>query len=256
MLCLSNWLSLVAHDILKYFFPAGATVLATQFLFRRVLAGRKIQGVVAGRRQTLREIGWSLLSATIFASISLLAVFGFSEFGWNQLYFDIASYGWSYTVLALIAMIIVHDTYFYWLHRLLHVPLVLQFTHRLHHRSRTPTPWTAYSFDPIEALLQVAFAPLWIMLVPTHPLVLLGLEPSIWWCATSSAIAASRFFHAPWRGAPGSVGSPVSPITTCITRMRAGISASILPGGIAGWAPSIRSIYSVSRASRPRLVTD
>lgn len=173
MLCLSTWLSFVAHDILKYLLPAGTAALVLQVLFYRMIARRRIQPAVAGRRQILREIGWSLLSATIFATTSLLAVFGIAEGGWNRLYFDIASYGWAYAGLTLLAMIVAHDAYFYWLHRLLHLPGVLRFTHRLHHRSRTPTPWTAYSFDPIEAFLQVAFAPLWILLVPTHPLVLL-----------------------------------------------------------------------------------
>ena len=125
------------------------------------------------RGQIAREVSWSVVSATIFASVSMVGVFGLAELGWNRLYLDTAAYGWGYTGLSLIAMIIAHDAYFYWLHRLLHVPAVLRITHRLHHRSRTPTPWAAYSFDPMEAALQVAFAPLWVLVVPIHPLVLL-----------------------------------------------------------------------------------
>ncbi len=173
MFCLSSWLGFISHDVLKYLISAGTMVLVTHVLLTRFVSARKIQRAQPDRRQITREIGWSVVSAVIFGSVSLGGVFGLAELGWNRLYLDIAAYGWGYAGLCLLAMIIAHDAYFYWLHRLLHVPLVLRFTHRLHHRSRTPTPWAAYSFDPIEAVLQVAFAPLWAVIVPVHPLVLL-----------------------------------------------------------------------------------
>ena len=38
----------------------------------------------------------------------------------------------------------------------------------LHHLSRTPTPWAAYSFSIPEAIVQGAFVPLFLAFVPMH----------------------------------------------------------------------------------------
>ena len=46
--------------------------------------------------------------------------------------------------------------------------------HRTHHLSRTPTPWTAYSFALPEAVVHCAFVPLFLLVVPMHGLGLLA----------------------------------------------------------------------------------
>ncbi len=173
MFDLVSWFGFVTHDILKYLIPASAMIFVTRILFARAITGLRIQKNEAGRTQMMREICWSLLSAMIFASISMVGIMGLATIGLNRIYFDITVHGWGYLVVSLVIMIITHDTYFYWLHRLMHIPRVLRFTHRLHHRSRTPTPWAAYCFDPVEAVLQVAFVPLLALMLPLHPLVLL-----------------------------------------------------------------------------------
>ena len=40
--------------------------------------------------------------------------------------------------------------------------------HGLHHASRHPTPWAAYAFHPVEAVVQAAFLPLFLLAVPVH----------------------------------------------------------------------------------------
>jgi hypothetical protein len=37
-----------------------------------------------------------------------------------------------------------------------------------HHRSNSPSPFTAYSFDLGEAAINALFVPLWMLLVPTQ----------------------------------------------------------------------------------------
>lgn len=169
----STWVGFVSHDILKYLIPAGAVFFATRVVLAKALSSRKIQAIQANRRQIFREIGWSLLSATIFASVSMLGIMGLATLGINKIYTDTSDYGWAYLLFSLLAMIVAHDGYFYWTHRLMHIPSVLRVTHLLHHRSRVTTPWTAYSFDPIEAVVQVAFAPLFALFIPLHPIALL-----------------------------------------------------------------------------------
>ncbi len=64
-------------------------------------------------------------------------------------------------------MFLLHDTWFYWTHRLLHLPW-LAHHHRHHHASRSPTPWTAYTFGPLEAVFQSSFVPLVLFVLPLH----------------------------------------------------------------------------------------
>jgi sterol desaturase/sphingolipid hydroxylase (fatty acid hydroxylase superfamily) len=45
--------------------------------------------------------------------------------------------------------------------------------HKIHHQSIVASPWTAFSFHPIEGVLQAVFLPLMLLIVPIHPSVLL-----------------------------------------------------------------------------------
>lgn len=71
-------------------------------------------------------------------------------------------------VLAYVgAMMLAHDAWFYWTHRLMHHRRLFRTFHRLHHRSTTPTPLAAYAFNATEAAVEAAFFVLWINVVPT-----------------------------------------------------------------------------------------
>jgi sterol desaturase/sphingolipid hydroxylase (fatty acid hydroxylase superfamily) len=76
-------------------------------------------------------------------------------------------------LLSIVLTIFVHDTYFYWTHRLMHLPRLFPFMHRAHHRSTNPTPWAAYAFDPLEAFVQAGIFPLVLFLYPIHALAFL-----------------------------------------------------------------------------------
>jgi lathosterol oxidase len=173
MFGIDRWFGFVSHDIVKYLLTAGGCYLVIYGALAARLAARRLQSTKADLRQMRREVAWSLVSATIFGTVSMLLVIGPGELGWNRMYFDLGAWGWPYAAFSLALMIVAHDAYFYWTHRLLHHPVVLRHLHRTHHLSRTPTPWTAYAFDPGEALVQAAFAPIFAALVPLHPLVLL-----------------------------------------------------------------------------------
>lgn len=173
MFDLMTWLGFVSHDITKYLLFAGFLYFGTHTLYRESRADRKIQNTLPNRHQITREISWSLLSAMIFATVSMFGVIGMADLELNKVYMEIDGYGWGYLAASLIIMIIAHDAYFYWMHRLMHFSSILRITHRIHHRSRSPTSWAAYCFDPIEATLQVMFVPLFVLFIPTHPIVLL-----------------------------------------------------------------------------------
>ena len=56
--------------------------------------------------------------------------------------------------LALFFLVPIWESfYFYWIHRLLHVPLLYRMAHALHHRNVNVGPWSGLSMHPIEHLL-------------------------------------------------------------------------------------------------------
>ena len=63
-----------------------------------------------------------------------------------------------------------HDTYFYWRHRIMHHKCFFRWMHHMHHQSRNPTPWASFSFAPWEAAVQSGIFPLTAILYPIQPL--------------------------------------------------------------------------------------
>lgn len=130
-------------------------------------AARKIQPREAKLEDYRREVVASLRTTFVF-SVTGFGMYYAHRSDWLTIYEDFAVRGPFYFAVTLIAMIIAHDTYFYWTHRAMHHPRLLRVFHLTHHKSRTPTPWAAYAFDLPEAIVMVAFVPLWAAIVPMH----------------------------------------------------------------------------------------
>lgn len=114
-----------------------------------------------------QEIGWSLLAAPIYALPAAVVIEMWQQ-GGTALYTDVHQYGLWYLPVSVAVYLALHDTYFYWTHRLMHVPRVFRVMHRVHHRSRPPTPFASFSFHPSEAALGAVFLPLAALFVPLH----------------------------------------------------------------------------------------
>jgi sterol desaturase/sphingolipid hydroxylase (fatty acid hydroxylase superfamily) len=56
----------------------------------------------------------------------------------------------------------------------MHSPRVFKYVHLGHHRSISPTPWSIYAFQPLEAVIQFTSISLIAIFVPLHPIALLA----------------------------------------------------------------------------------
>ena len=164
------WPTIFALDLLRYLIAAGSLVVVLA-LFANRLESRRIQRRRAGRRDRLREFLLSMSTVLIFSLVGFGVFYG-SRHG-VFMYYDGEVPGPFRFAVEAIVLIVLHDAYFYWMHRLMHTRVLYRHFHRLHHRSRTPTPWAAYAFAPSEALLEVAFLPLAGLFVPAHELAVL-----------------------------------------------------------------------------------
>jgi lathosterol oxidase len=162
---------IVVGDLLRYLLGAGLVFLVLWKWLAKRLAHRRISAEVPPARQLRAEFAYSMSTVLIFASVGFW-VYSRAVNGCFTVYTDVTEFGWPYTIASLLILVLLHDAYFYWTHRALHHRLLFKVVHSIHHRSRNPSPWAAYAFHPIEALIQAVFLPLALALMPAHATVL------------------------------------------------------------------------------------
>lgn len=161
-------LSVVAMTLI-----VGARYLAVSGVFTW-LTNRRQPGLYDDRRgQIRREIGWSLASAFIYAAPAGILAWGWQARGWTRIYSNIADYPLWWLPASLLLYLLLHDSWFYWTHRLMHRPAIYRRMHAVHHASRDPTAWTAMSFHPWESVTGAVLVPALVLLIPIHYAVLL-----------------------------------------------------------------------------------
>jgi len=158
-----------AFALLRYYLIAGTAF----FLFYRILSSslhrNKIQERKADRKDFRREVLNSSASALILASIAVISCSKWVQ-PYTLIYTDISEYPIWWVPVSVALCLIIHDTYFYWMHRLMHHPAIFRHTHLLHHKSTNPTPLASYSFHILEAIAEGAIVLLLVFVLPLHPL--------------------------------------------------------------------------------------
>lgn len=149
----------------RYLIAASVTFALVWVLRRTMPGARKIQKREATAADMRREVAQSAQSVFVYMIGACFLIWGRQE----GVFYDLfgVSFGIGVDLLILAAIIIAHDAYFYWAHRMMHHPRLFRHFHRAHHRSITPTPWAAYSFAMPEAAVMFLFVPLWLFFVPT-----------------------------------------------------------------------------------------
>lgn len=134
-------------------------------------AGRKLAQRPYPAAQFRREVGWSTVTTVIFAlaGAGMLVLW---QKGYTRVYTELREYPLWWLPLSLLLAMALHETAYYWLHRWMHRPAVYRLVHKVHHDSGIPSPFTAFSFHPLEGFLQALILPLILLIVPLHPAVL------------------------------------------------------------------------------------
>ena len=151
-------------DLGRYLIAASLIAALVWVLRRTRWASRKIQQREATRADFMREFGASLRTVLVYTVLAVPMVWAFRN-GYLR------EYAGAVTPLTyagyLVAVLLAHDTWFYWTHRAMHHPRLFKAFHRFHHRTVTPTAWTAYSFAIPEAALSFLFMPVFFAILPT-----------------------------------------------------------------------------------------
>lgn len=193
----------IGINFFRYFLFAGVAYFVFYVWKRKTWFYMKIQQRFPDAKDIWREIGYSLSTVLIFAGFALLIWYS-KKNGYAKIYTEIEQYGWIYWLFSLIFLIFYHDTWFYWSHRWMHSsPRIFKTFHRVHHLSHNPTPWAAFAFHPLEAVVEAIFLPIIVFIMPFHFSVI-GLF--LFWMIILNVIGhlgyeiMPRRFHQSWFG--------------------------------------------------------
>ncbi len=167
MQLLKDWFITLSQVSFLYFFIAGTVFIVLYHFCTNYFLKQKIQVKFPNKTDYYREVKFSISTILIFTIISYWCFFTFKNYN-TVIEGNIKDYGYLKYACSFGFMFIFHDAYFYFTHRLLHIPFLLKYVHVVHHKSTNPSPWTAYAFHPIEALIMAFVVPFYTFIFDIH----------------------------------------------------------------------------------------
>jgi lathosterol oxidase len=161
-----------AGFLLLYLIPNGLFYWLCWHGRRQAWAAYRIQPDREPDAQQVRMEILNSVHALLYFALSATLIFFLYRNGLTKIYPDFFAMPRGYFLVSLVAMVLIHDGYFYWTHRLLHWKPLFRYVHHVHHRSLAPTPWASYSFHPLEAVIAALNLVIYPLLFPVHPLAL------------------------------------------------------------------------------------
>ncbi|MGB3651823.1 MAG: sterol desaturase family protein [Rivularia sp. (in: cyanobacteria)] len=197
-----DWLAFFGIIISRYFVICGGAHLFFYSIFSNFFEKPNLSRKPPSWKVIKKDMELSLCSAVIFAFGAALVITAY-DLGFTRLYISVDKYGFWYLGISFVALLILQDAYFYFMHRLFHHPLLFKKLHYGHHRSGEPTPWTSFAFDSSEAIIQALFFICIVFVLPLHyiPLITALMVMTIW--AVFNHIGFELFpssFYSNWLG--------------------------------------------------------
>lgn len=158
-------------SLLRYFLIAGIPFILFYYLFKNKMEIYKIQKRILKKSDFKREIFYSSQTTLVFTLIAFIILFTPLR-QYTLVYNNLDDFPYWWIAVSLILSLIIHDTYFYWMHRLLHHKTIYRYAHAVHHKSINPSPWTSYSFHILEAMAEGFILFLLVFILPLHQITI------------------------------------------------------------------------------------
>ncbi|AKP25347.1 Fatty acid hydroxylase family protein [Leptospira interrogans serovar Manilae] len=158
--------------LIRYLLFSGISFWVVWILFEKKFFHKLIQGKKPAKENIIHEVKYSFVTFFIFALSGVFVVWA-KRNGYNRIYENVEDYGVLYLIFSLLALIFLHDFYFYWTHRMMHHKFLFKHVHLAHHKSINPSPWAAFSFHPLEAIIEAGIVPIVSFVLPLHPGVMI-----------------------------------------------------------------------------------
>jgi len=173
---MENALEIIARifsiSLVRYFIIAGAPFLLFYIFLNERLKKFKIQDRAARKKDFIREIIHSSQSTVVFTVIAFVIMFSPLR-QYTLMYTNIDDHPVWWIGVSLALSLIIHDTYFYWMHRLLHNKKIYRHAHVVHHKSVNPSPFASYSFHLIEAVTEGLILVVIALVLPLHNITII-----------------------------------------------------------------------------------
>ena len=166
------YLGILAILLIRYFFLSGLYYALFLKLFKERYKDRILTRKVPDRAQIVRELRLAVYSTFVFGAVTIGLIWLWQH-GYTQIYNDPFEFPLWYMPVSVLIFLLLHDTYYYWLHKWMHQSRYLIKVHNAHHMSVNTTVLTSFSFHPVESFLQAIIVPVLLILVPMHPFAIL-----------------------------------------------------------------------------------
>lgn len=142
----------VGQFLMNYLFIAVVYFVVWKLLKRRLQNWRIQLKERVDAKQIKSEIINSLFTLMV-STLIVLAIYLMKSLGLTKIYTDINEYPRFFAIGGFFIFLFLDDTWFYWIHRLLHHPKIFKYVHKVHHKSIDVNPFTSLSFHWVETLL-------------------------------------------------------------------------------------------------------
>jgi lathosterol oxidase len=167
-LSLSELLALQwANNITRYILIAGLTYLIFWKWGFNYFKDRFLYAQKPSQKDLRREFRYSVLTTLIFLLPTVIVV-STQDLGLFKVYLNINEQSLTWYVLSFFVVFFMHDTYFYWTHRLMHGRKLYKYFHKVHHLSIEPSPLAAFAFHPLEAIVESGIFIIIPLVMPVH----------------------------------------------------------------------------------------
>ncbi len=110
----------------------------------------------------------SSMNLTVGGILSGTFIYALTHGFETPIYFEVAEYGWVYTLLSTVLLFVLVDGLAYYSHRFLHMRALFPHVHRWHHRYIATTPFVVTAMHPAEFLLFQATTFIPMFVIPFH----------------------------------------------------------------------------------------
>jgi linoleoyl-CoA desaturase len=165
------YLEVLGVFVSSYFLVCGVSWRMLYGRENENLLTHKIQQRKPAKKSIQREIRWSVISMFVQAFMTVILLICIGK-GYTKLYFHFNEHSLVYFFVSILLAFVIHDAYFYWMHRFMHLKAIFPIVHKIHHLSKTPSPWAIYAFHPVENIIDYSIFPILVFFIPLHPYAL------------------------------------------------------------------------------------
>ncbi len=126
----------------------------TQCVLQPYFKSQKI-GKAPSKQQKNIELNHFWITVLTIPLVFMPAIWAMYSFDWIELWNPPS---WPVLMIQFLIILVLYDTYFYWVHRMTHHKNLFGKIHHIHHASINPNLWSSYNFDFLDTVINASFA--------------------------------------------------------------------------------------------------